>query len=70
MYISVFCFVLQDHKSPVTCVTYNYNDSYVASGAENGDILLNNVTTGQGCAPLRAPKVQVGIYQNPLIPII
>ncbi len=52
-------FVFQDHKSGVTSVAFNWNDTDIASGSESGEIILYNVVTGQGSGPLIAPKVQV-----------
>uniref|UniRef100_UPI00358EDB68 protein NEDD1-like n=1 Tax=Myxine glutinosa TaxID=7769 RepID=UPI00358EDB68 len=48
-----------DHKDAVTCVSYNENDSYVASGSLRGEILLHNIITNQSSAPLSYPKCQV-----------
>uniref|UniRef100_A0A8C4QKT8 NEDD1 gamma-tubulin ring complex targeting factor n=1 Tax=Eptatretus burgeri TaxID=7764 RepID=A0A8C4QKT8_EPTBU len=47
-----------DHKDAVTCVSYNENDSYVASGSLRGEILLHNTITNQSSAPLSYPKCQ------------
>ncbi|XP_072025413.1 protein NEDD1-like [Amphiura filiformis] len=46
------------HTSAVTCVTLNWNDTYMASGASNGDIILHNVVSGQASSALLTPKVQ------------
>ncbi|XP_070558499.1 protein NEDD1-like [Ptychodera flava] len=48
----------KEHTDSVTCVTVNFNDTYIASGSANGDIILSNVISGQSFSPLRAPKVQ------------
>lgn len=50
--------VYKDHKGPVTCAKFNWNDTHIASGSTTGEIILYNVLTGQGCSPLIAPKVQ------------
>ncbi|XP_053441338.1 protein NEDD1 [Nycticebus coucang] len=42
---------LKDHKSEVTCVTYNWNDCYVASGSVSGEIILHSVTTNLSGTP-------------------
>ncbi|XP_028441707.1 protein NEDD1 isoform X2 [Perca flavescens] len=36
---------LNDHKEEVTCVSFNANDSYVASGSTSGDLVLHSLTT-------------------------
>ena len=43
----------------MSCVTFNWNDTSIASGSVNGDILLHNVMTGQASDPLRLAKTQV-----------
>ncbi|XP_006871868.1 PREDICTED: protein NEDD1 [Chrysochloris asiatica] len=42
---------LKDHKDEVTCVTYNWNDCYVASGSLSGEIILHSVTTNLSSTP-------------------
>lgn len=42
---------LQDHKDEITSVTFNGNDSYIASGSMSGEIILYNVTTNLSSAP-------------------
>ncbi|KAJ8261980.1 hypothetical protein GJAV_G00160710 [Gymnothorax javanicus] len=42
---------LQDHKEEVTCVSFNGNDSYIASGSTSGDIILHSVTTNLSSKP-------------------
>lgn len=37
--------VSQDHKEEVTCVSFNANDSAVASGSTSGDLVLHSLTT-------------------------
>lgn len=44
-------FVFQDHKDEVTCVTYNWNDCYIASGSQSGEIILHSVTTNISSTP-------------------
>lgn len=48
----------KDHKDIVSCVAFNWNDTSIASGSVNGDILLHNVMTGQASDPLRLAKTQ------------
>ncbi|XP_026221455.1 protein NEDD1 isoform X1 [Anabas testudineus] len=36
---------LKDHKEEVTCVSFNTNDSYIASGSTSGDLVLHSLTT-------------------------
>lgn len=43
----------------MSCVAFNWNDTSIASGSVNGDILLHNVMTGQASDPLRLAKTQV-----------
>lgn len=40
-----------DHKDQVTCVTYNWNDCYIASGSLSGEIILHSVTTNLSSTP-------------------
>uniref|UniRef100_A0A8C0P491 Protein NEDD1 n=2 Tax=Canis lupus familiaris TaxID=9615 RepID=A0A8C0P491_CANLF len=42
---------LKDHKDEVTCVTYNWNDCYIASGSLSGEIILHSVTTNLSSTP-------------------
>uniref|UniRef100_A0A8C9QUS5 NEDD1 gamma-tubulin ring complex targeting factor n=1 Tax=Scleropages formosus TaxID=113540 RepID=A0A8C9QUS5_SCLFO len=42
---------LQDHKEEVTCVSFNGNDAYVASGSTSGDIVLHSVMTNLSSKP-------------------
>ncbi|XP_075712883.1 protein NEDD1 isoform X2 [Rhinoderma darwinii] len=42
---------LKDHKDEITSVTFNGNDSYIASGSMSGEIILHNVTTNLSSAP-------------------
>ncbi|XP_044133207.1 protein NEDD1 isoform X1 [Bufo gargarizans] len=42
---------LKDHKDEITSVTFNGNDSYIASGSMSGEIVLHNVTTNLSSAP-------------------
>ncbi|XP_071083151.1 protein NEDD1-like [Haliotis cracherodii] len=48
----------KEHKGPVTCTQFNWNDSYIASGSESGEIILHNFVTGQSSSPLLAPKAE------------
>ncbi|KAM9754257.1 protein NEDD1 isoform 2-T3 [Menidia menidia] len=36
---------LKDHKEEVTCVSFNTNDSCIASGSTSGDLVLHSLTT-------------------------
>uniref|UniRef100_A0A3Q3XKB6 Uncharacterized protein n=1 Tax=Mola mola TaxID=94237 RepID=A0A3Q3XKB6_MOLML len=36
---------LKDHKEEVTCVSFNANDSSIASGSTSGDLVLHSLTT-------------------------
>ncbi|XP_035012448.1 protein NEDD1 isoform X1 [Hippoglossus stenolepis] len=38
---------LKDHREEVTCVSFNTNDSYIASGSTSGDLVLHSLTTNQ-----------------------
>ncbi|XP_073413040.1 protein NEDD1 isoform X2 [Dendrobates tinctorius] len=42
---------LTDHKDEITSVTFNGNDSYIASGSMSGEIVLYNVTSNLSSAP-------------------
>ncbi|XP_038067720.1 protein NEDD1-like isoform X2 [Patiria miniata] len=46
------------HQDAVTYTTFNWNDTYIASGSASGEILLHNVVSGQASSPLLAPKAQ------------
>ena len=63
-YLLVTLFFCQDHKDVVSCVTFNWNDTSIASGSVNGDILLHNVISGQASDPLRLTKTQVPYFLN------
>ncbi|KAM6303626.1 protein NEDD1 isoform 2-T2 [Podargus strigoides] len=42
---------LKDHKDEVTCIAYNWNDCYLASGSLSGEIILHSVTTNLSSTP-------------------
>ncbi|XP_041652296.1 protein NEDD1 isoform X1 [Cheilinus undulatus] len=42
---------LKDHKEEVTCVSFNANDSYIASGSTSGDLVLHSMTTNLSSKP-------------------
>ncbi|XP_044533574.1 protein NEDD1 [Gracilinanus agilis] len=42
---------LKDHKDEVTCVTFNWNDCYTASGSLSGEIILHSITTNLSSTP-------------------
>ncbi|CAG5134801.1 unnamed protein product [Candidula unifasciata] len=44
-------------KHPVTVARWNWNDTYISVGLENGNIVLYNVATSQASSPLVAPNV-------------
>lgn len=50
----------QDHKDEVTCVAYNWNDCYIASGSLSGEIILHSVTTNLSSTPFGYNSSQVG----------
>lgn len=58
----------QDHQNEVTCVTYNWNDCYIASGSLSGEIILHSVTTNLSSTPFGqgSNQVQYGFIQNKL----
>lgn len=58
---SVLTFIsfFQDHKDEVTCVTYNWNDCYIASGSLSGEIILHSVTTNLSGTPFGHGSNQV-----------
>ncbi|XP_057878406.1 protein NEDD1 isoform X2 [Melospiza georgiana] len=42
---------LKEHKDEITCVAYNWNDGYIASGSLSGEIILHSVTTNFSSSP-------------------
>ncbi|CAL8375425.1 unnamed protein product [Arctogadus glacialis] len=42
---------LKDHKEEVTCVSFNANDTCVASGSTSGDLILHGLTTNLSSKP-------------------
>ncbi|XP_041457749.1 protein NEDD1-like [Lytechinus variegatus] len=42
----------KEHRDSVSCVIFNWNDSYLASGSASGEILLHNVVSGQPGSPM------------------
>uniref|UniRef100_H3CAG8 NEDD1 gamma-tubulin ring complex targeting factor n=1 Tax=Tetraodon nigroviridis TaxID=99883 RepID=H3CAG8_TETNG len=42
---------LKDHKEEVTCVSFNANDSSIASGSTSGDLVLHSLTTNVSSKP-------------------
>uniref|UniRef100_A0A3B4A1X8 Uncharacterized protein n=1 Tax=Periophthalmus magnuspinnatus TaxID=409849 RepID=A0A3B4A1X8_9GOBI len=42
---------LEDHKEEVTCVSFNANDSHVASGSSSGDLILHSLITNVSSKP-------------------
>ncbi|KAI3370941.1 hypothetical protein L3Q82_023500, partial [Scortum barcoo] len=42
---------LKDHKEEVTCVSFNANDTYIASGSTSGDLVLHSLTTNLSSKP-------------------
>eukprot|EP00069_Balaena_mysticetus_P018004 bmy_10955T0 len=51
--------IIMDHKDEVTCVTYNWNDCYIASGSLSGEIILHSVTTNLSSTPFGHGSNQV-----------
>lgn len=43
-FLNLLC-ISQDHKEEVTCVSFNANDSAIASGSTSGDLVLHSLTT-------------------------
>ena len=58
------CSVSQDHKEEVTCVSFNANDSYVASGSSSGDLVLHSLTTNLSSKAFGHGSNQVGLTLN------
>ncbi|KAK7891292.1 hypothetical protein WMY93_023255 [Mugilogobius chulae] len=42
---------LEDHKEEVTCVSFNANDSHIASGSTSGDVILHSLITNVSSKP-------------------
>ncbi|XP_015271763.1 PREDICTED: protein NEDD1 [Gekko japonicus] len=42
---------LKDHRDEITCVTFNWNDCYIASGSMSGEIILHSLTTNLSSTP-------------------
>uniref|UniRef100_A0AAV2KPR9 NEDD1 gamma-tubulin ring complex targeting factor n=1 Tax=Knipowitschia caucasica TaxID=637954 RepID=A0AAV2KPR9_KNICA len=42
---------LEDHKEEVTCVSFNANDSHIASGSTSGDLILHSLITNVSSRP-------------------
>lgn len=42
---------LEDHKEEVTCVSFNANDSHIASGSTSGDLILHSLITNVSSKP-------------------
>ena len=55
-----FC-IVKIPKDAVNSVTFNWNDTNIASGTSEGDIYIHSVSTTQTSAPLRLPKTQVPV---------
>eukprot|EP00794_Sanderia_malayensis_P006018 gene6018-6717_t len=47
-----------DHKSSILCATFNYNDTVIASGDEDGDVLLHTVMSASVAGPLQTQQTQ------------
>lgn len=64
-----FIFFFQDHKDEVTCVTYNWNDCYIASGSLSGEIILHSITTNFSSTPFGhgSNQVSMGLLKIKLI---
>lgn len=42
---------LEDHKEEVTCVSFNANDSHIASGSTSGDLIFHSLITNVSSKP-------------------
>ncbi len=51
--------IFQNHSDAVNCVTFNWNDTNIASGTTNGDIFVHSVSTTLTSTSLRLPETQV-----------
>lgn len=49
---------LKDHREAVTCVCFNWNDHYIASGSCSGDIIVHSLTTNISSSPFGHGKTQ------------
>ncbi|XP_014777542.1 protein NEDD1 [Octopus bimaculoides] len=49
---------LSGHSSSVTTIQFSDNGSHIASGSDNGEIILNNMVYRDTSTPLLAPRVQ------------
>ncbi|XP_078276184.1 protein NEDD1 isoform X1 [Rhinoraja longicauda] len=49
---------LKDHREAVTCVCFNWNDYYIASGSCSGDIIVHSLTTNISSSPFGRGKTQ------------
>ncbi|XP_042372454.1 protein NEDD1-like [Plectropomus leopardus] len=59
---------LKDHKEEVTCVSFNVNDSYVASGSTSGDLVLHSLTTNLSSKAFGRGSNQVRVFVNTFFP--
>lgn len=50
---------ITQHKSAITSVSHNSNDSLFASGGASGEIFVHNSTSGQLVVPFTAPNFEV-----------
>ncbi|XP_072181527.1 protein NEDD1-like [Diadema setosum] len=48
----------KEHRDNVTCVVFNWNDTYLSSGSASGEILVHNVVSGQPGTPMVTPSGQ------------
>jgi hypothetical protein len=57
--------------NPITYCQFNYNDNFVASASDHGDILLTNVSSGESSDPLTgSDDSQVFLWYSIFICII
>ncbi|PIK33196.1 hypothetical protein BSL78_29991 [Apostichopus japonicus] len=49
---------MKGHKDAVCCITFNWNDTHIASGSSSGEILIHNVVSGQSGTLLMTPAGQ------------
>lgn len=77
-FLNLSC-ISQDHKEEVTCVSFNTNDSAIASGSTSGDLVLHSLTTnvsskafGHGSNQVRLSSLatftwtQTNLYKDPI----
>lgn len=51
--------LVQDHTDEITCVAFNWNDCFVASGSLSGEIIVHNLTQNLSGPPFGHGSSQV-----------